>query len=195
MEAADGRFAKAAKALRSAVDSNFTARVEKEHADRFQPAARALLDAVDRLAAAQRAVIDAAAAGVHRQKPGCALDAGCVFAVAALVMSVLLSTWLSRRISHPIAFASNTAVRVASFNLAQEIRGHSRDEAGELLAALGRMQQNLRRLVAQLGASAHALHDAASEMAQGNHDLSCRAEETASGLDRTAAGLDRSRAP
>lgn len=70
VHAADGRFAKAAVALCSAVESNFTATIEKERAQRFEPAARALLDAVDRLAAAQRGAIDAAAVGVHRQSVG-----------------------------------------------------------------------------------------------------------------------------
>jgi methyl-accepting chemotaxis protein len=188
--AADAQFQLAAERLRAAVDTNFTATIEKEYREGFLPAARGLGEAVDRLAGAQRTAIDAEAAVIHRQS----LDARWLllaFAVAAVVVSALMGRWLSGRISQPISFASRTAARVANFDLAQEIRGHARDEAGRLLAALGSMQDNLRALVAQVSGSAYHLHLAASEMAHGNQDLSQRTEETASSLDRTAGALEQ----
>jgi methyl-accepting chemotaxis protein len=189
VEAADARFGEAAAGLRSAIDTNFTATIQQEFQQRFQPATRELLDSVDRLAAAQRAAIDAAAAGVHRQSVLARWLLG-AFSMAALGVSIVLAWWLTRRISRPIAQASATAARVAGLDLAQDIHGHRRDEAGELLTALGRMQQNLRDLVVQVSGSANGLHLAAGEMAQGNRDLASRTEETASSLDRTAEALD-----
>ncbi|MHB1121413.1 MAG: methyl-accepting chemotaxis protein [Ramlibacter sp.] len=190
VRAADAAFQKAADGLRTAIGTNFSASIEKEYAQRFLPAATVMLDAVDRLANAQRLAIDAAAAEIHAQS----VEARwflLAFAGAALVLSALMARWLTRRISHPIAHASATASRVADLDLAHDIQGHGRDEAGRLLDALGRMQQNLRELVLEVSGSARNLHLAAGEMAQGNQDLSQRTEETASSLDGTAAALEQ----
>ncbi|MDE2606299.1 MAG: HAMP domain-containing protein [Burkholderiales bacterium] len=188
--AADARFQKAVQGLAAAVDTNYTETIRRNYDTSFLPASRDLLGAVDALAGAQRQAIDAAAADIH-QRSIAARWGLAAFAFAALVLSAILARWLARRISQPISFASQTAVRVADFDLAQDIAGHSRDEAGRLLAALGQMQDNLRALVGEVSGSARHLHVAASEMAQGNLDLSQRTEETASSLDRTAAALER----
>lgn len=190
VQAQEARFVQAVAGLRSAIDTNFTATIQADYQQRFVPAARGLLEAVDRLAGAQRLAIDAAAAGIHRQS-AVARMLLLAFGAAAVLASALVWRWLSGRISQPIFFASETAARVASFDLAQDIQGHGRDEAGRLLSALARMQENLRGVVGDVSSSAHALHLAASEMAQGNQDLSQRTEETASSLDRTAVALEQ----
>ncbi|NML48367.1 HAMP domain-containing protein [Ramlibacter sp. G-1-2-2] len=188
--AADAAFQQAVQGLSKAVDTNMTETIRKEYGARFQPAAQALLQAVDALQATQRQAIDASAAAIHRSSVQ-ARWALVAFALAAMVVSAVLVRWLSKRISHPISFASQTAARVADFDLAHDIRGHSRDEAGRLLAALSQMQENLRGLVGDVSGSARDLHLAASEMAQGNEDLSERTEDTAASLDRTAAALEQ----
>jgi len=188
--AAEADFHAAVQALVAARDSNLTERIRREYEERFLPRANALLQSVDGLARAQREAIDAAAAGVHeRSRIARWWLAG--FALAAMLVSALLAGWLSRRISAPILHASQTAARVADYDLAQDIRGHARDEAGRLLDALGRMQANLRGLVSQVREAARSLHGAAGEMAQGNQDLSRRTESTATGLDRTVLALDQ----
>lgn len=189
VEAADARFAKAVTGLAAAIDTNYTATIRKEFDERFQPASAALLQSVDALADTQRAAINRAAEDVHRESVD-AQRALFAFAVAAAVVSAILALWLSRRISRPISFASETAVRVAGYDLAQDIEGHARDEAGRLLQALGRMQDSLRELVEQVRAAAHSVRHAAGEMAQGNRDLSQRTEATASSLDRTVYALE-----
>jgi len=187
--AADTEFRAAVQALTAARDSNLTERIRQEYSQRFLPRANALLQAVDALARAQREAIDAAAASVHERSLSARWGlAG--FALAAMLFSAVLAGWLSRRISAPILNASHTAARVADYDLAQDIQGHARDEAGRLLEALGRMQANLRNLVSQVREAALSLHGAAGEMAQANHDLSRRTEGTASSLDRTVAALD-----
>ena len=188
--AADARFDKAVQGLVAAVDTNYTQTIRKEYEARFLPASQDLQRAVDRLAQAQRTAIDAAAADIQRRSVVARWGLA-AFALAAMLVSALLARWLSRRISDPISFASRAAVRVAGYDLAHDIHGHARDEAGHLLAALARMQDNLRELVREVNGSARHLHVAAGEMAQGNLDLSQRTEETAGSLDRTAGALER----
>ncbi|HEX7890597.1 MAG TPA: methyl-accepting chemotaxis protein [Ramlibacter sp.] len=186
--ASDAGFDKAVRGLVAAVDTNMTETIRKEYEGRFVPASSDLLRAVDAMAATQREAIDASAAGIHDRSVEARWGlAG--FALAALLVSAVLARWLSARISHPISFASQAAARVADFDLAREIEGHSRDEAGRLLGALAQMQDNLRALVANVGTSARSLHSAAQEMACGNQDLSQRTEETAGSLDRTAVAI------
>lgn len=188
--AAEDRFAGAVKELMAARDANVTERIRQEYEGNFVPSANALSSAVEGLVRTQRGAIDAAAANIHAQSRFARWSlAG--FALAALIVGVLLAGWLTRRISTPLLHASHTAGRVAGFDLAQEIRGHGRDEAGRLLDALGRMQANLRELVTRVRESAHNVHLAAGEMAQGNQDLSRRTEGTAMTLDRTVAALEQ----
>jgi methyl-accepting chemotaxis protein len=190
VRAADAAFDQAVQGLHAAVDTNFTATIRKETQDRFQPAADTLLARVDALAGTQRHAIDAAATEIHRQSI-VARWLLALFAFGAMLASAVLVRWLAGRISGPISLASQTAARVADFDLAQEILGHRNDEAGLLLAALAQMQDNLRTLVLEVRGAAGNLQVAAKEMAQGNQDLSARTEETAGIVDRTAATLAR----
>ena len=53
------------------------------------------------------------------------------------------------------------------------------DEVGQLVGAMGRMQDSLRDLVRQVQDAAGNISTASSEIANGNHDLSHRTEQTA----------------
>ena len=59
-----------------------------------------------------------------------------------------------------------------------------------LLDALGRMQDNLAKTVAQIRTGADTIATASSEIASGNLDLSSRTEEQASSLEETASSME-----
>ena len=80
---------------------------------------------------------------------------------------------------------------MSSLDLRENIEGHNRDEAGQLLLSLNTMQEALRTLVMQVRQSAQSVRLAAHEIAQGNADLSERTEGTASSLQQTAAALEQ----
>ena len=183
-------FKGAVKDLVAARDSGLTERIHKTYSQRFQPASAALLQAIAVLAQAQQHAIDAADTRIAGLSSS-ARWALALFSVAAMLLGAALTFWLTRTISHPIRLAGETADRVASLDLRQDIEGHSRDEAGRLLGALGAMQEALRALVLQVRGSAQRVQLAAGEIAQGNLDLSGRTESTASGLQQTAAALEQ----
>jgi methyl-accepting chemotaxis protein len=187
-EAAGQDFNGAVKALVAARDSGLTERIRNVYAQRFQPSSAALLNAVAQLAESQRQAIDAAETRISELSHSARL-ALMLFSVAALVLGCVLTLWLVRSILVPIRLANATAERVSSLDLRQDIQGHSRDEAGQLLLALGRMQDALRRLVLRVHQSAQNVRLAASEIAQGNVDLSLRTDDTAANLQQTAAAL------
>ena len=189
-DAAAKDFAAAVKELVAARDSGLTERIRNVHAQRFQPSSTALLAAVAGLAQAQREAIDAAGAHIAELSASARL-ALVLFSAAALLLGAVLAQWLVRSISRPIRAANETAERVASLDLRQNIEGHTRDEAGQMLLALGAMQGALRELVLRVRESVHNVRMAAGEMAQGNADLSVRTEDAATSLQQTAAALEQ----
>ena len=183
-------FQAAVKELVAARDFGLTERIRKVFTERFEPSAAALLGSLQQLAQSQRDAIDAAGAQIAQssQRAQVALT---LFCATALLLGSVLTWWLVRSISRPIGTANATAQRVSSLDLRENIEGHNRDEAGQLLLSLNTMQQALRTLVMQVRQSAQSVRLAAHEIAQGNADLSERTEGTASSLQQTAAALEQ----
>jgi len=181
-------FAAAVKELIAARDSGLTERIRNVYAQRFQPSSAALLAAVSKLAQSQREAIDAAGTRIAELSASARL-ALVLFSATALLLGAVLAQWLVRSISRPIRAASETAGRVASLDLRQDIEGHSRDEAGQMLLALGAMQGALRELVLRVRESVHNVRATAGEIAQGNTHLSARTEDAAASLQQTTAAL------
>ena len=183
-------FQAAVKELVTARDFGLTERIRKVFVERFEPSAAALLGSLQQLAQSQRDAIDAAGAQIAQssQRAQVALT---LFCATALLLGSVLTWWLVRSISRPIGAANATAQRVSSLDLRENIEGHNRDEAGQLLLSLNTMQQALRTLVMQVRQSAQSVRLAAHEIAQGNADLSERTEGTASSLQQTAAALEQ----
>jgi methyl-accepting chemotaxis protein len=113
-----------------------------------------------------------------------------VLGVIALVLSALLCWLLARSITKPLYAAISAVHAVAMGDLTRPIRSESRDEIGELLSALSKMQQNLNELVAEVAQGAKAVADTSAQIAQGNVDLSQRTEEQASTLEETASSME-----
>ena len=183
-------FQAAVKELVAARDFGLTERIRKVFTERFEPSAAALLGSLQQLAQSQRDAIDAAGAQIAQssQRAQVALT---LFCATALLLGSVLTWWLVRSISRPIGTANATAQRVSSLDLRENIEGHNRDEAGQLLLSLNTMQEALRTLVMQVRQSAQSVRLAAHEIAQGNADLSERTEGTASSLQQTAAALEQ----
>jgi methyl-accepting chemotaxis protein len=112
-------------------------------------------------------------------------------ALAGLLLASLAAAWLIRSIVGPLARAVAAADRVAEGDLSEPIESESRDETGQLLAALQRMQQSLVQAVGSVRQNADGVATASSQIAQGNQDLSQRTEQQASSLEETAASMEQ----
>ena len=84
--------------------------------------------------------------------------------VIALTATLLLAWMLTRSITTPINQALNVARRIASGDLSGQISSSGKDEASQLLDALGEMQINLRSTIRGISESAQQLASAAEEM-------------------------------
>ncbi|HEX6707796.1 MAG TPA: methyl-accepting chemotaxis protein [Albitalea sp.] len=107
-----------------------------------------------------------------------------------LLLAVGLCVAVSRSITRPIDKAVKVAETVASGDLRSAIDVRSRDETGQLLAALKRMNDGLQGIVGQVRHSADSIATGSSQIAVGNADLSQRTESQASNLQQTAASME-----
>jgi methyl-accepting chemotaxis protein/methyl-accepting chemotaxis protein-2 (aspartate sensor receptor) len=109
----------------------------------------------------------------------------------ALVLGAVLAWRLTVGITHPIDEALSVAEAVAAGDLTmRSTMEPSKDEPGQLLAALARMQDSLTRTVTQIRMGTDTIATASAEIASGNLDLSSRTEQQASSLEETASSME-----
>lgn len=111
--------------------------------------------------------------------------------LGALMVGCLVAWWLTRSITRPLAQAVKVAETVAAGDLTSDICVESRDETGQLLSALQRMNLSLAKIVGQVRESSESIATGSAEIAKGNIDLSQRTEEQASNLQQTAASMEQ----
>ena len=113
-------------------------------------------------------------------------------ATLAAAFLALVAVWIftRRALLAPIAAAAAHAERIARGDLTATGESGSRDEAGPLLAAIGRMNDGLAAVVSQVRDSAEAVAAASGEVSAGMTDLSQRTEEQATSLEETAASME-----
>ena len=93
-------------------------------------------------------------------------------------------------IVRPLREAVLAAQTCASGDLSADIVSHGNHEFAQLLGAMKHMQTNLVVLVGQVRTGSVTVELAASEISQGNADLSARTESQASALEQTAASME-----
>ena len=138
---------------------------------RITPMANDLQDKMGKLSdfndeGAKRSGLDAAATYSN----GVTLVIGLL--AVTVILTVVLATVLTRSITSPISDALAVAERIAGSDLSREIGISSRDEAGRLLAALAKMQSNLRETIALIADSSTQLASASEEMTAVTEDAS-----------------------
>ncbi|CAB3905379.1 Ribose and galactose chemoreceptor protein [Achromobacter sp. 2789STDY5608615] len=114
-----------------------------------------------------------------------------VLSVAGVVLGLLLGWLVTRGIVRPLGQAVAAARRVANGDLSGNIQVTSRDETGDLMAALKAMNENLSRIVRDVRDGCENIATASAQIAQGNADLSQRTEEQAASLEETAASMEQ----
>ncbi len=95
--------------------------------------------------------------------------------VIAFIIAFALGLFISRLISRPIVEAVTAAQRVAQGDLTQKVSSTSRDETGELINAIGDMQNSLKSTL-------HQISDAANQLASAAEELNSVTEDGSRGL-------------
>ena len=119
-----------------------------------------------------------------------ALTVGGFVLVLVVVVGLLVSMWLVRQLTVPLASAVSLADAIAAGDLTRNVHDDRRDELGHLLRSLNAMTQQLRSVVGEVRNGMDSVSSAAGQIASGNQDLSGRTEQTAANLEETAASLE-----
>lgn len=98
---------------------------------------------------------------------------------------------VARSVSRPLRQAVEIAERVASGDLTARFEAVGRSETARLLAALGAMNTQLRRIVGDVRDSVEAIGSATRDIASGNANLSARTESQAASLEQTASSMEQ----
>ena len=159
------------------------------YADRLKVHMEATDKLFSSLAASARTQMDEARAGVESrtQAMSALIGIGLLLGLAVLIPLTFFSV---RSITRSLGQAQELAERIASGDLSRDVVVLNQDEVGQLVAAMGRMQESLRGLVRQVQDAAGNISTASSEIATGNHDLSHRTEQTAANLEETASSME-----
>ena len=159
------------------------------YADRLKTHMEATDQLFSRLATSAREQMQEARQGVDTLA---ATMSGLIGVALVLALAVLIPlTYLSvRSITRSLAQARDLAECIAGGDLSRDTQALNHDEVGQLVAAMGRMQQSLRGLVRQVQDAAGNISTASSEIATGNHDLSQRTEQTAANLEEAASSME-----
>lgn len=107
----------------------------------------------------------------------------------ATLTGSFVTVLLTRSITIPIGRAVSIAEAVAAGDLSSSIAIDGKDEAAQLLAALSRMNLQLRAVVAQIRNGANEICASTAQIASGNADLSARTSEQAAALEETVSSM------
>jgi methyl-accepting chemotaxis protein len=167
-------------------DAQAAARIYK---DNFTPAADAYLAGMKALQTYERKVLndmaqDVAAATAHTRTLTVA------FTALLVLLGAVVSWLIARSIVKPLAEAVDIARTVADGDLTGRIDSAARDEIGDLMRSLHRMNDALAGVVRDVQSGTHAIAIASGEIAAGNQDLSSRTEQQASALEETASSME-----
>ncbi|MBV7534803.1 MCP four helix bundle domain-containing protein [Duganella sp. sic0402] len=111
--------------------------------------------------------------------------------VAGAALGLLAGWYVTRSIVRPISYAVRVARTVAGGDLSSDIQVRTRDEVGQLSAALREMNGSLISIVAEVRKGTDSIGTASAEIAAGNLDLSERTERQAGSLEETASSMEQ----
>ena len=114
---------------------------------------------------------------------------------ATMLAGVGVGLWLgiviARSLLRQTARVRAAALRIAEGDLTEVIVVDSKDEMGELLGAMHRMQTSLAGVVGSVRERAEGVATTGAQIAAGNTELSGRTEQQASALQQTAAAMEQ----
>ena len=176
-------------------DQGKTAAVEELISTRMQSAFAAYVEAADK-ALQYQAEQASALAGTTASQFANSRIVLLAMGGAAVAIGAVLSWMLTASIAPPLRRAVRLTGEVARGDLSALI-GHGTDdkddrddEIDQLFVALGKMTATLSSIVGTVQDGAHAVDQAAREIAAGNLDLSARTEHQAGALQQTAASME-----
>jgi methyl-accepting chemotaxis protein len=137
------------------------------------------------------ALIGALTALAANQMQGVAATAAMVLGVAAIVVTLLIATWLVRSVVRPLRPTTNVLTRLAAGDLTGTIDLKNAGELRPLLEELQALQQRLRTVVGQVRSATSNVAMNVTQVTRDNTALSGRTDTQAESLQDTAASMEQ----
>ena len=157
--------------------------------DQFAPLITSYLKTQDDFVSMLQQRRDTVRAAASDQRTSYAIQ-GLVASAVLMGLFLLLAWKLVRSITVPLGQAVTLADAIAAGDLTRDLQSTRKDELGDMLRSLSSMAERLRGVVGEVRVGVDAVSSASVEIANGNHDLSARTEQTASNLEQTAASME-----
>lgn len=113
---------------------------------------------------------------------------------AALLLACIIAFWVTRSVTRPLARAVGVANSIAAGDLTTNIQVNSRDETGQLLAAMKDMVTKIGQVIGEVRGSADSLSSASEEVSATAQSMSQATSEQAASVEETSATLEQSTA-
>ncbi|WP_079415070.1 methyl-accepting chemotaxis protein [Thiomonas intermedia] len=123
-----------------------------------------------------------------------ARNASLGLAALALLLAVVAAVLITRSITRPLSEAVHAAQRVAQGDLSVRVVARSKDETGQLLAAMGQMVAQLTSVIGSVRSSAEQLLSASTQVSATSQSLSQSSSEQAASVEETSATLEQATA-
>lgn len=114
-----------------------------------------------------------------------------VLFIGSVAVAILLSMMMARAVSDPLRATADAAARMAAGDLTQRLPEAGTDEVGTLTRAIGVMQDNLRRMLADTGRTASELAGAAQGMSRTTQDVTDNVNQQSDALSAAAASVEQ----
>lgn len=108
-----------------------------------------------------------------------------------LLLGLLISWFISRQITTPLGNTLSMAEKIATGDLTMSINTTRKDELGQLMSAMSKMNDNLHNMIDEIRVGVSQISNASSEIVAGNIDLSSRTEQQAAAVEQTAASMEQ----
>ena len=114
-----------------------------------------------------------------------------IVAVLIGVTGLVCAAVLRASVKGPIEGTIQSIIRLGGGDLETKINSPGRDEVSWMNAELNGMRKKLNKMVGEVRASSESVLMAATEIAQGNSDLSGRTESQAAALQQTSSAMNQ----
>ncbi|RII27892.1 MAG: methyl-accepting chemotaxis protein [Geobacter sp.] len=109
--------------------------------------------------------------------------------VFTIILCVILGIVITRSITTPVNNALGVANKIAEGDLTVTIESTSRDEVGQLLAAMDKMAESLRNMIGRIRSTSDQVASAANEISSGSEQMNRAAANQASAAEETSATM------
>lgn len=108
----------------------------------------------------------------------------------ALVVSLIVSMLITRSITAPLSAGVGVANRLAAGDLTLDIQVQSKDETGQLLAAMKNMLEKLKETISDVKSAAENVASGSSELSASSEQMSQGASEQASSVEEVSSSME-----